>query len=116
MCLNVTTRRQFWRKIDNRQDRQLRVERVADTLGELLGIKRLRKEKHFVVALSAGTMRLVEITGNKNDFGVGTNFAQPIGEMASAHFGHHNIGEQKIDMAAGALADETLRIVTTGGF
>src|ERR1700730_16033218 len=98
MSLNVITRSQSWRKIDNRQllprkhsgRLQLRVERVPNALRELLGIERLGQKEHSVVD---ALQRFVEISGNKNNFCVRTDFAQPIGEMATAHLGHDHVGK-----------------------
>ena len=40
---------------------------------------------------------VVSVAGHKDHLGIGTRFGETLGEFASAHPGHHHVGEKQID-------------------
>src|SRR5436190_2570651 len=98
------------------EDRQLSVEGFANFGGELLRVERLRQKKHPRFATLSGGKGFFEITGDKNDFDVGMNGAECIGETAAAGLRHYQIGEEEIDATSAIFGKQPTRIATAGSF
>src|SRR5205085_10175269 len=72
----------------------LSVQGFADFGGELLGIERFRQKKHSRFATVPRGQRFFEISRDKNNFDVGMNSAERIGETAATGLRHDQIGEE----------------------
>src|SRR5438876_247520 len=95
---------------------RLSVQCLADCPSELFGIERFGQKEHVIVDLAARFGRFGEITGNKDDFGLRTYFAQPTGKETAAHLRHDQIGQQKMNLTACAFLDQALSIVAIRSF
>src|SRR5438132_163139 len=88
------------------------VEDAADCLRKLLGVEGLGQKEPSTVDLIARLQHhLLEITGNENNIGARTRFAQPICKKTAAHLRHDHVGKQKMNLPAQVLPDQTMGVI-----